>query len=81
MVELGSGDFLKGNPAHRVVGKPTEQPARYHAPQPPKPTVSKIKSVAELRRNMLDRMADIRPALEETKTLEKLLEVIEGRRK
>ena len=68
-------DFMPGDPALRVVGR-SEKPARRHAPLPPKPSSTKVKDARQIRRDMLDRMGELVPVLEEVKRLERALEAL-----
>jgi len=73
-VSLDGGDFNGGDTAKHVVGRPEEQPARKHAPLPPKP---KIINTDTIRYDMHMRMEQLEPALSEVRVLERLLAVIE----
>ena len=67
-------EFLPGDPALHVVGKPEEQSARRHAPLPVKPqTINE----AIIRYNIEMRMDQLRPAVTETEKLGKMLAIIE----
>lgn len=59
-------DFVKGDPAVKVLGKPDEKPARVHAPQKPKPgpTARSILASIKLRRQELE------PVVKEARDLE-----------
>ena len=67
-------DVRRGDPSNHVAGRPEEQPARKHAPLPPKP---KIINQHTIRHDMQMRMEQLEPALKEVKSLERLLKVIE----
>jgi hypothetical protein len=58
-------DYLPGDPASHVLGRPEEKPAKRHAPQPPKPnkTARGILADVELR------IQELEPLLEEYKLL------------
>ena len=49
--DIPGDDFVPGDPAKHVLGKPEEKPARVHAPQPPKPgpTANTIHADVKLR--------------------------------
>jgi hypothetical protein len=55
-----SGDVVKGNPEHILLGKPEEKPARVHAPLPKrqrKPSEKSILADIKLRRQELESAA------------------------
>lgn len=64
-------DFMGGDPAHHVLGKPDEKPARRHAPQKPKPKARPMQFEERLLSNIRKRMQQIAPVLEEVARLEK----------
>lgn len=53
-------DYLPGDPAQHIFGKPEEKPARKHAPQPPKPskTARSIGADIKLRIQEIDPIID-----------------------
>jgi hypothetical protein len=65
---MAAVDFMPGDPQLHVVGKPEEQPARKHAPQPPKPT----KTARGIAADIKFRMQELEPLLEEYAMLVKL---------
>lgn len=67
MTALTRTDFIPGDPATHVLGKPKEKPAKRHAPQKPKPT--------KTARGIL---ADIELRLQELEPLLKEYEVLKG---
>jgi len=54
-------DYLPGDPASHVIGKPEEKPARRHRPQPPKPT----KTARGISADIEHRMQMIEPLIKE----------------
>ena len=65
-------DYMPGDPALHIVGKNDEQPARRHAPQPPKP----IKTARGIAADIEYRMQELKPLLEEYAMLEKLIAIL-----
>lgn len=76
-------DFMGGDPARHVVGKPEEKPARVHAPQKPKPKAQPLQFEARLLRDIRVRKEQIAPRLKEIERLEAaekaLKEIMHGR--
>jgi hypothetical protein len=68
-------DYVPGDPAVRVLGKPDEQPARVHRPLPRKP---KLITAATVQYDIQQRMDQLRPVVDEVARLERALEVLEG---
>jgi hypothetical protein len=70
-------DFMGGDPAHHVIGKPEEKPARRHAPQKPKPPVKPPMQFEDrLLRDIRKRMEEIAPVLKEIPRLEKAAQAL-----
>jgi|1186.fasta_scaffold77686_3 hypothetical protein len=67
-----NADFLPGDPANHVVGKPEEKPARRHAPPPPKP----IKTARGMLADIELRLQELEPLLEEYKLLVDLRNIL-----
>lgn len=63
-------DFMGGDPAHHVLGKPEEKPARRHAPQKPKPKAQPLQFEERLLRDIRARKERIAPRLKEIVRLE-----------
>ena len=74
-VSLDGSDFPPGDPQVRVVGKPDEQPARLHAPQPPKPPVPFNEQ--RLKQELRARLADLRPVMREAKRLQRAVRALD----
>jgi hypothetical protein len=74
MSALVDTDYVPGDPARHVLGKREEQPARVHAPQPPKPgpTLRTIHADVQLR------MQQLEPVLAEYDQLQRALKALEG---
>jgi hypothetical protein len=74
-------DFMGGDPAHHVIGKAEEKPARKHAPQKPKPKAKPLHFEERLLRDIRVRKERIAPRLKEIAQLEaaeKALKEING---
>lgn len=71
-------DFYKGDPAKHVLGAREEIAARVHAPQPPKPRHSGTKTIAQVQREIRDRIYELSPVVEEYNKLEKAAEALKG---
>jgi hypothetical protein len=68
-------DYIPGNPATRIIGKPEEQPARRHRKLPPKPHYVSAKTIlADIRM----RRQELEPMVSEYKLLLKAVEVLKG---
>lgn len=63
-------DFMGGDPAHHVIGKPEEKPAKRHARQKPKPKAAPLQFEDRLLRDIRRRKAEIAPFLDEIPKLE-----------
>lgn len=70
------GDVVKGDPAQHVLGRPEEQPARVHAPQPPKPTIRRVDQTT-IQRDIQKRLRELRPLAEEAALLEQAIKALE----
>jgi hypothetical protein len=68
--DIMSLDFMGGDPAHHVIGKAEEKPARVHAPQKPKPKAQPLQFEARLLRDIRVRKEQITPRLKEIEQLE-----------
>lgn len=69
-----SSDFIPGDPASYVCGRPDERPARVHAPQKPKPPLSFQK---KLLLDIRERKNEIKFATEEVPRLMEALKRLE----
>jgi hypothetical protein len=67
-------DFNRGDPALHIIGKPEEQPARIHAPQPPKPPKTAKAILADIRL----RMQELKPYADEYPALVEAHEALKG---
>lgn len=65
---MSSIDYLPGDPALRVVGKPEEQKARRHRPQDPKPT----KTARVISADIEHRIQIIEPLIAEYEVLKQV---------
>jgi hypothetical protein len=78
-----AGEFKGGDPAHHIVGKSDEKPARRHGRQKPKPKTQPLQFEERLLRDIRVRMERIAPRLKEIERLEKaekaLKELKDGR--
>lgn len=74
MTAAQTDDYVPGDPARRVLGKPEEKPARVHRPQPPKPapTAKVILADIRLRKQLLE------DVLKEYDTLRQALVALKG---
>jgi len=66
-------DYVPGDPANVVLGKPDEQSARVHASLPPKPRTA-IHILADIRL----RMQELKPLVEEYPALVEADKVLKG---
>lgn len=71
-------DFMPGDPASHVIGKPEEKPARRHGRQKPKPKARPLQFEERLLRDIQERMARLAPILDEVPRLEQALENLKG---
>lgn len=71
-----TADFMGGDPAHHVIGKPEEKPARRHAPQKPKPKTQPLQFEERLLRDIRARKDRIAPRLKEIAMLEEAEKVL-----
>lgn len=69
-------DFLRGDPAQHVLGRPEERPARVHAPQPPKPTIRRVDQTT-IQRDIQKRLRELGPLAEEAALLEQAIKALE----
>lgn len=69
-------DFMAGDPAHHVIGKPEEKPARRHASQKPKPKAAPLQFEDRLLRDIRRRKEDIAPLIQEIPKLEQAQEIL-----
>jgi hypothetical protein len=74
-------DFMAGDPAHHVIGRPEEKPARRHAPQKPKPRAEPLQFEERLLRDIRRRKADLAPLVQEVPELERAQEILKGLKK
>jgi hypothetical protein len=74
-------DFMAGDPAHHVIGKPEEKPARRHAPQKPKPKAQPLQFEERLLRDIRQRKEALAPLVQEVPELERAQEILKGLRK
>jgi hypothetical protein len=61
-------DYLPGDPANHVLGKPEEKPAKRHAKQKPKPTKTARGIAADIKL----RMQEIEPLVKEYEILKEV---------
>jgi hypothetical protein len=73
-VRTSTSEFLPGDPATHVLGRPEEKPARRHRPPPPKPAPNERAILADIQLRM--QMIEFAPA--EYKRLKAGLEAIAG---
>ena len=74
---MATPDFMPGDPKLHVVGKDDEQPARVHAPQPPKPT----KTARGIAADIELRMQELKPLVDEYAVLVELSKILPPSRK
>lgn len=74
-------DFMAGDPAHHVIGRPEEKPARRHAPQKPKPRAEPLQFEERLLRDIRRRKADLAPLVQEVPELEQAEAILKGIKK
>jgi hypothetical protein len=74
-------DFLAGDPAHHVIGKPEEKPARRHASQRAKPKARPLSFEERLVRDIRRRKEDLSPFIQEITKLERAQEILKGLKK
>jgi hypothetical protein len=74
-------DFMGGDPALHVIGKPEEKPARRHAPQKPKPKAQPLQFEDRLLRDIRLRKEALAPFIQEIPRLEKAQEILKGLKK
>jgi hypothetical protein len=67
-------DYMPGDPAVRVLGKPEEKPARVHKPLPRK---RRVVNAHTIMYDVQLRLDQLRPAAEEAKRLERVLKLWE----
>jgi hypothetical protein len=70
-------DFVPGDPASHVLGKPEEKPAKKHAPQKPKP----IKTARGILADIEHRMQEIEPLLKEYAVLKDVRDILQHTKK
>lgn len=66
-----AGEFKGGDPAHHILGKQEEKPARRHGKQKPKPKTRPLQFEERLLRDIRARMERLAPRLKEVERLEK----------
>jgi hypothetical protein len=69
-LKMHEGEFFPGDPANHVMGRPEEQSAPVHGPMPPKPETNAPISIAELKRQINGRIAELKPLVAEAARLE-----------
>jgi hypothetical protein len=74
-------DFMAGDPAHHVIGKPEEKPARRHASQKPKPKAAPLQFEDRLLRDIRRRKEALAPFVQELPRLERAQEILKGLKK
>lgn len=68
-------DYMPGDPAKHIIGKPEEKPARRHRPLPPKQRHISAKTVlADIKM----RRQELEPLVDEYKLLLKVNEALKG---
>lgn len=74
-VNLDDTEFYRGPVDQIILGRPDEQPARVHAPQPPKPPVTpRAKPLRVHRAEIQMRMQELRPLVKEHEELSAIIE-------
>lgn len=65
-------DYMPGDPANHIIGKPDEKPAKKHAEQPPKP----IKTARGILADIELRVQELEPLVKEYEMCKRLVEIL-----
>lgn len=69
-LNLDASEVVKGDPASVLLGRQEEKPARRHRPLEPKP---KVVNQHSIRYDIVMRMDELRPVVDEVASLERVL--------